>query len=96
MKSAEQELESCLNLPIYKTCHKEFSVGFKKGVEFAKKWTPIEDELPPSGETVLLKYDNFDCVVGFYTHSQNFMVKLFSPLGINNVEINNVTHWRLI
>ena len=69
---------------------------FKEGVFFAQKWTSIKDGVPPAGETLLFKVEGYDCVVGFFTTKQGFVAKLFLPLGIENVEIKNVTHWRPI
>ena len=74
----------------------EIHDSFIRGFEFANEWFSISEKMPPEGETVLFKYENFDCIVGFYTISQKFMAKLFLPLGIDNIELQNVTHWRFL
>ena len=71
---------------------------FEAGVEFAQRWIPVKEELPPSGEIVLLSIENceIDVVIGFYMNSE-FIARLFIPIGIDNVVIKNeVTHWRQI
>lgn len=74
----------------------EIHDSFIRGFEFANEWFSISEKMPPEGETVLFKYENFDCIVGFYTISQKFMAKLSLPLGIDNIELQNVTHWRFL
>lgn len=68
---------------------------FKAGVEFAQRWIPVEEELPPINEVVLLKTD-FNFIVGFYTGNNKFRALTFSSIGIENLEINDITHWRPI
>ena len=33
-----------------------FGYGFKAGVEFAQRWIPVEEELPPIDSNVILKF----------------------------------------
>ena len=49
-------IEEALNIA-YDECKSNayFGNGFKKGVEFAQRWIPIEEELPEVGEIVLVK-----------------------------------------
>ena len=64
---------------------------FKAGVEFAQRWTSVEEELPPLGVPVICKYSMFGkeyhWAGTFYTEERmiHFVKK--------HLEI---THWRLI
>lgn len=64
---------------------------FKAGVEFAQRWIPIEEELPPLGVPVICKYSVFGkeyhWAGTFYTEERimHFIKKHLQ-----------ITHWRLI
>ena len=64
---------------------------FKAGVDFAQRWTSVEEELPPLGVPVVCKYSVFGkeyhWAGTFYTEERmiHFVKK--------HLEI---THWRLI
>lgn len=64
---------------------------FKAGVEFAQRWIPVEEELPPIGIPVVCKYEVFDkeyyWAGTFYTEERmvHFVKKHLM-----------ITHWRLI
>ena len=49
-------IEDALNIA-YDECKSNayFGNGFKKGVEFAQRWIPVEEELPKIGEKVITK-----------------------------------------
>mgnify|MGYP003591329517 CR=1 FL=1 len=65
--------------------------AFKKGVEFAQRWTSVEEELPPLGVPVICKYSMFGkeyhWAGTFYTEERimHFIKKHLQ-----------ITHWRLI
>ena len=52
MKTIEEALNTA-----YDECKSNayFGNGFKKGVEFAQRWIPVEEELPEIGEKVITK-----------------------------------------
>ena len=54
-------IEEALNIA-YDECKSNayFGNGFKKGVEFAQRWIPVEEELPPLGVPVICRYNMFD------------------------------------
>ena len=64
---------------------------FKAGVEFAQRWIPVEEELPPIGVPVICKYSMFgkeyNWTGTFYTEERimHFIKKHLQ-----------ITHWRLI
>lgn len=64
---------------------------FKAGVEFAQRWTSVEEELPPLGIPVICKYSMFGkeyhWTGTFYTEERimHFIKKHLM-----------ITHWRLI
>lgn len=66
-------------------------VDFKAGVEFAQRWTPVEEKLPPIGVPVICKYSMFGkeyhWTGTFYTEERimHFIKKHLK-----------ITHWRLI
>jgi len=61
---------------------------FKAGVEFAQRWIPIEEELPPVNRTVLIEYD--DAIVG--------VLKYKKYIGFTSYrsDLSKITHWRPI
>lgn len=65
--------------------------SFKAGVEFAQRWTSVEEELPPLGVPVICKYSMFGkeyhWTGTFYTEERimHFIKKHLM-----------ITHWRLI
>lgn len=87
-------IEEALNIA-YDECKSNayFANGFKKGVEFAQRWIPIEEELPKIDESVesdliLMKIDHF-IYVGNYTEDGEW-VELITR------EKYTPTHWRQI
>lgn len=70
---SEQKLQ-CLN-------------DFKKGVEFAQRWIPVEEELPTYLTHVLLKSANGKVQIGCFMDGM-FNIEYHNP--------NKVTHWRPI
>ena len=85
-------IEEALNIA-YDECKSNayFGNGFKKGVEFAQRWIPIEEELPPLRVPVICKYSMFGkeyhWTGTFYTEERimHFVKKHLQ-----------ITHWRLI
>lgn len=69
----------------------ETEMAFEAGVEFAQRWTPVEEELPPLGVPVICKYSMFGkeyhWTGTFYTEERimHFIKKHLQ-----------ITHWRLI
>ena len=87
-------LEEALNIA-YDECKSNayFGNGFKKGVEFAQRWIPVEEGLPKideSGESdlILMKIDHF-IYVGNYTEDGEW-VELITR------ETYIPSHWRPI
>ena len=66
-------------------------MAFNTGVEFAQRWTSVEEELPPLGVPVICKYSMFGkeyhWTGTFYTEERmiHFVKKHLQ-----------ITHWRLI
>lgn len=57
MKSINQAAEEYANLRSSSSVFIENHItDFKEGAEFAQKWIPVDEELPPNRETVLIKY----------------------------------------
>lgn len=52
-------IEEALNIA-YDECkgNAYFGNGFKKGVDFAQRWIPIEEELPEKSKQVIVKLEN--------------------------------------
>ena len=52
-------IEEALNIA-YDECKSNayFGNGFKKGVEFAQRWIPVEEELPEKSKQVIVKLEN--------------------------------------
>ena len=65
--------------------------GFKSGVDFATKWIPIEEELPPLHEDVLLKCESSFVDKGCLIHQSGD--NMFSS---SSGDLDIVTHWRPI
>lgn len=69
----------------------KYQKSFKAGVEFAQRWTSVEEELPPLGVPVICKYSMFGkeyhWTGTFYTEERimHFIKKHLQ-----------ITHWRLI
>ena len=64
-------------------------VDFKAGAEFAQRWIPVEEELPPIGVPVTCKYNVFDKEYywsGTFISDERMMHFIKKHLGI--------THWR--
>ena len=74
------------------------SVSFQAGVEFAQQWISVEDELPESGELVLVAIENcFIDVVCARILSGKWNCRLYIPTGHPDFIIEDkVTHWRPI
>ena len=71
---------------------------FKAGVEFAQRWISVEEELPESGELVLVAIENcFTDVVCARIISGKWNCRLYIPTGHPDFIIEDkVTHWRTI
>jgi hypothetical protein len=79
--------------------HKDQS--FKAGVEFAQRWIPVEEELPPcSDEDLLLKgidYRDISGIVdiGYMHDSHNGKPYLSNFISLSG-DLISITHWRPI
>lgn len=70
----------------------DLKIACYRMVKQIQRWISVEEEFPPIDEVVLFKTD-FNFIVGFYTGNNKFRALTFSLLGIENLEINNITHW---
>ena len=97
MKTIEQAANECANTYVkgyrdsYPANEGDFVDVFEAGVEFAQRWTSVEEELPPLGIPVVCKYKVFDkeyyWAGTFYSEERmiHFVKKHLM-----------ITHWRLI
>ena len=53
IKEAEKELYEADDRAFFSN---EYKSNFKIGVEFAQRWIPVEEELPPIDSNVILKF----------------------------------------
>ena len=63
--------------------------AFKAGVEFAQRWIPVEEELPPPEESVLVK----DCFGKHRVSVLMYDMKTWKTISMSD---GRVTHWRPI
>ncbi len=85
MKTIEEELKV-----IEKTVNVKLSTVFKKGVEFAQHWIPVEEELPQE-DTYVLTLSNR------HNGDVYYRVIWFRGGGFFSTEqTSNITHWRPI
>ena len=70
-------------------------ISFKKGVEFAQRWIPIEEEEPPLYITVLVKLFNGRYFTAKYIKSSKCREDDVWSDGFSYYPVND-THWRLI
>ena len=78
-------------------------IGFNAGVEFAQRWIPVEEELPESGNNVLVKLSKPDynslikdakvesIAIAYVNCYNQFITSM-----MNNWESDFITHWRSI
>ena len=67
----------------------ETEMAFEAGIEFAQRWIPVEEELPPLGVPVICKYSMFgtDCHwTGSFYSEERIMHFINRYL--------KITHWR--
>ena len=78
-------IEEALNIA-YDECKSNayFGNGFKKGVEFAQRWIPIEEELPEKSKQVIVKLENGWHTCTWITEDGTFAFNV------------KPTHWRYI
>ena len=78
-------IEEALNIA-YDECESNayFGNGFKKGVEFAQRWIPVEEELPEKLVQVIVKLENGWCTCTWITEDGDFAFNV------------KPTHWRPI
>ena len=61
MKTIEEAAIECANIYLqgyrdsYTVDENDFIDVFESGVDFAQRWIPVEEELPPIGEKVITK-----------------------------------------
>lgn len=72
--SYEQQIICCVN-------------DFKAGVEFAQRWIPVEEELPPIGVEVIVKERFNEYEIYVFNSTRDRLIKC---------QDNCITHWRPI
>ena len=65
--------------------------AFRAGAQFAQQWINVEDELPESGELILVMLDNDKSQVS----SARFNGRDFS-IDFGDMAVGKITHWRPI
>ena len=87
-------IEEALNIA-YDECKSNayFGNGFKKGVEFAQRWIPVEEELPDEKNGCINKE-----VIAFTSDNCAYILIYDDYLGWlpngTDADIDNITHWR--
>ena len=87
-------IEEALNIA-YDECKSNayFGNGFKKGIEFAQRWIPVEDELPDEKNGCINKE-----VIAFTSDNCAYILIYDDYLGWlpngTDADIDNITHWR--
>ena len=78
-------IEEALNIA-YDECKSNayFGNGFKKGVDFAQRWIPVEEELPEKFKQVIVKLENGWHTCTWITEDGTFAFNV------------KPTHWRYI
>lgn len=78
-------IEEALNIA-YDECKSNayFGNGFKKGVDFAQRWTPVEEELPEKFKQVIVKLENGWHTCTWIAEDETFAFNV------------KPTHWRYI
>ena len=66
--------------------HNEYDEIFRSGVEFAQRWIPVKEELPPIREKVLGLYKDYE--------NMDYVFLVYFRGGED--ELSFVTHWRPI
>lgn len=98
-QAANESLPSVAGLESDYTKGKEFGylLGFNKGVAFAQRWIPLEEEKPEYAEPILIKFENGTYEVGYYLRHK-YREDSFYNYESNDIEfkIDTVTHWRPI
>lgn len=103
MKTIEEEAkENCEYIQdSLRQYDKHFVEAFKDGVEFAQRWIPVEEELPPcSDEDLLLKGIDDRGIhgivdIGYMHDSHDGKSCLSNFMSLGGVLIT-ITHWRPI
>lgn len=67
--------------------------GFIRGVAWAERWIPVEEELPDNQDIVLVKTDK-GCVSTAYLHGKKSGFICYGQEAYN--DFGEVTHWRPI
>ena len=80
------ELEAINDLLEKEECYD----GFKAGVEFATRWIPVEEELPPIDVPILIK-----TMDGYYDETM-YNGEYFRGRGDWSLQYEDITHWRPI
>ena len=92
MKPVEEtakELYQLYVIPKSDRIPERFIEAFKSGVEFAQRWIPVEEELPPPEESVLVK----DCFGKHRVSVLMYDMKTWKTISMSD---GRVTHWRPI
>lgn len=72
----------------------DFEDAFKAGVEFAQRWIPIDEELPPYYNPVIVKDGDLEVIAWMACSDEGF--NTYTINGTNIVMTKNPTHWRPI
>lgn len=67
--------------------------GFSEGIAWAEQWIPVDEELPPNQDIVLVKTDK-GCVSTAYLHGKKSGFICYGQEAYN--DFGEVTHWRPI
>jgi hypothetical protein len=102
IEEAAKEFEECNGEKIW---HENENSGqalciesFKKGVEFAQRWIPVEEELPIANDhsiDIEMKLDNNVKLTGYLFADGDWMKYTEDGRGLIITE-RHVTHWRPI
>jgi len=61
--------------PYMTLSHNSLNESFKAGVEFAQRWIPVDEELPPVGELVQIQIEEPFSGGIFYDHDKTMEVE---------------------
>lgn len=84
MKTIEGFIEELKKSPMYKLGDDDLVKG---SIEFAQRWIPVEEELPPIGIEVIVKERFNEHEIYLFNSTRDRLVKC---------QDNCITHWRKI
>ena len=101
METIEDLASNYVNSTSIKFPEEAVKKAFKRGLEFAQKWTSVDDELPPcSDEDILIKGIDHRgiegiCDIGYMHSNPKNIPKKENFISLSG-EIIKVTHWRYL